>query len=298
MSTRPWRQRVRRKQLNRKQLMELKQTVQEVQETLANGNHPETPALVNASLIEDLRVAQAQTILHSQRIAQLEAELTAAQNTLSATAVSVPVLVECSIQYDVKAPDMARWRNAGWQVKHYQFVNNDRELPTLAVVMERPVSAAPELPRQDEQAIKPEAPAPSNVPDNFAATQPVDVIFADELDEISIEEEPVIAPEFVPSMAVEGITIEQPEASSRGDTLLKKLAQGKPILSAIMEHGVGAVIDALDAQVYDKAQAAYEAALGEQPQPWRFESKLLSEGNVNPDTITLEENEVIEVMLS
>lgn len=249
----------RRQQQPTKELIMLEQTVKEVQESLANGS--------------------------------------ATKPVVEVPALTTPALVECSIQYDVKAPDMARWRNAGWQVVHYQFVNNDRDLPVLAVVMERPATATTD-PLQDESAIKPEAPAPLN----FDATQKVEVVFDDI--QIADEPEPFNEPELVPSMDTTGITIEQPEASSRGDKLLKKLAEGKPYFSAILEHGADAVLSALDAQVMDVAQAAYEAALPPENKHWRFESKLLSSGNnddmtgaANPGEVTIEA-ELKEVVLS
>lgn len=293
----------RHKQTKQEKFTALNQTVKAVQESLANGNgnHTDTPTAEapaeKSGLVESLRAEN--VILHrkhdaltadmmqsAQRIAELEAELAALKTAT----------VECSIQYDVKAPDLARWRNAGWQVKHYEFVDNERSLPVLAVVMERPVVAATDLAMQEEANIQPGAPAPLN----FAATQPVEIDFNDIL--IADEPEPANEPEFVPSMDATGITIE-PAENTRADNLLKKLAADKPIFSAILEHGVDAVIDAMDAQVMDVARAAYEAATAEMPKPWRFESKLLSSGsdnltgNANPGEITIEE-ELKEVVLS
>lgn len=304
MQRKPWRHSNRHKQPKKENLIMLEQTVKDVQASLANSTAPEAPALVKTdSVLDSLRAEN--TLLHRDNeslrldLAAAQAKLAEAQTTLSMP-VAATAKVECSIQYDVKAPDMARWRNDGWEVKHYQFVSNGTStVPDLAVVMERPAGIKPELFRRDEEMGKSENPAPLN----FADTQKVDALFADELDEIVIEEEPVIVPEFVPSMDTAGVTIEQPEASSRNtDTVLKKLAQNKPIFAAIMKHGAAAVIDAMDAQVYDVGRAAYEAAIPADTPPWRFESKLLSAGNtttsnVNPDTIALEEIE-IEAVLS
>lgn len=281
------RQNSRHKPTKKEKFTALQNTVKEVQASVTNGSAN--------SIVDSLRAEN--VILHrkndefidelatcEQRIAELEAELAALK--------TAPV--ECEIRHDVKATDLAKWRNDGWNIVHYQFVDNDRSVASLAVVMERPAVAAADLTRQEEASIQPEAPAPLN----FAATQPVEIDFNDIV--ISDEPEPFV-PEFVPTMTVEGITIE-PAENNRGDNLLKKLAADKPIFSAILEHGVDAVIEAMDAQVMDVAQAAYKAATTEMPKPWRFESKLLSSGsddltgNANPGEITIEE-ELKEVAL-
>lgn len=266
--------------------MELEQTVKEI----LNGN----PADLNQEIAE-LKIKLAAALeqgakdhLKAQRVEALEAErddLKQQLDTLTSTQavpVAVTANVECSIQYDVKAPDMARWRKDGWEVKHYQFVNNDRELPTLAVVMERP--SAPRTESEYRYSVAPKAETPRN-----AESAPVNEVVPP-FTEIIIE-----GPAVVPSMAA---TVILPAENKRGADLLKKLAQDKPILGAIMQHGADAVIDAMDQEVYNAASAAYEAAVADGPKPYRFESKLLQSGNVEPDTIIPEESEIIEVILS
>jgi hypothetical protein len=315
MQRKPWRHSNRQRQTIGTNIMTLEQTVKDVQASLANGNHADNAAVETNSVLDSLRNENvllqhqlddlklkleaaleqgAMNALKAMRLVTVEAQRDALQQQLEALTATQPVTVaataklECSIQYDVKAPEMARWRNDGWQIAHYQFVSNGTSsVPALAVVMERPAEIKPELFRRDEESIRPEAPAPLN----FADTQKVEIVFADELDEIVIEEEPVTVPEFVPSMDVPGITIENPEQSRNTDALLTKLAQDKPIFAAILEHGADAVIDAMDAQVYDVGRAAYEAALPKDVPPWRFESKLLTA--LTPDPSPKERGEFV-----
>lgn len=267
----------------------LEQTVKDV----INGTHADTETSELRKEIAELKLKLAAALqqgatdaLKARRVEALEAERDTLKQQLDTLTpaqhlpVTVSAHVECSIQYDVKAPDLARWQNIGWLVKHYQFVNNDRELPTLAVVMERPAAVpAPLL----ERSVENDTPKADEAPNS--------------------ESTPVN--EVVPPFTE--IIIEEPEAAPvmRGNKLLDKLAQDKPIFAAIAEYGVDAVLDALDTQVYDKARAAYEAATTETPKPWRFESNLLTGGtpgaaikpdSVDTDTLIIEDTEIIEVL--
>jgi hypothetical protein len=283
MVSKPWRT-TRPKQVNGKKLMQLEQTVKGV----LNGNPANSNTGVEASAllkeVADLKVKLAAALeqgamdrLKARQLADVEVERDALKQQLDTLTVTQPMPVavtnnvECSIQYDVKSPDLARWRNDGWEVKHYEFVDNDRKLPVLAVVMERPAATAPLTKAEYHYSVTPPADVPSN-----AESAPVN--------------EPVASFEF---------TIEVPEvvpAMTAKPTLMQKLAADKPIFAAIMEYGADAVLDAMDAQVYEKARAAYDAYDIPNDPPRRFES-LLTTGTVTPDAIAIEGAE-IEVVLS
>lgn len=278
MVSKPWRTASRPKQTGSK-IMELEQTVKQVISTV-NGN-PDSPLLKEiADLKVKLAAALEQGAMDRLKALQMEAvkierdELRGQLDMLTVAQpmpVAVTNTVECSIQYDVKSPELARWRNDGWEVKHYEFVDNDRSLPVLAVVMERPAATIPLTKAEYHYSITPPVDVPSNS-ESAPANEPV-VSF-----EFIIEE-----PEVVPAMTTK-------------PTLMQKLAQDKPIFGAIMEYGADAVLGAMDAQVYEKARAAYDAYDIPDTPPRRFES-LLTAGTVTPDTIAIEADE-IEVALS
>jgi hypothetical protein len=284
MASKPWRTTTRPKQVNGKKLMQLEQTVKEVLSgNPTSGNTGvEAPALLKE--IADLKVKLAAALeqgamdrLKARQVEAVEAERDALKEQLETLTVAQPLpvavtnTVECSIQYDVKSPELARWRNDGWEVKHYEFVDNDRKLPVLAVVMERPAASAPRTEDEFRYSVTP----PADVPRN-SESAPVN--------------EPVASFEFI---------IEEPEvvpAMTNKPTLMQKLAADKPIFAAIAEYGAPAVLDAMDAQVYEKARAAYDAYDIPNDPPRRFES-LLAAGTVTPDTIAIEADE-IEAALS
>jgi hypothetical protein len=293
MVSKPWRTVSRPKQVNGKKLMQLEQTVKEVLNgnptsgNTSNDTGVEAPALVNpdgallkeiADLKVKLAAALEQGAMDRLKALQMEAvkverdELRAQLDTLTVAQplpVAVTNTVECSIQYDVKSPELARWRNDGWEIKHYEFVDNDRKLPVLAVVMERPAATTPRTEDDFRYSVTP----PTDVPSN-AESAPVN-----EYD----------LPSFTGT-----IIIEEPEAApvmTAKSTLMQKLAADKPIFAAIAEYGAPAVLDAMDAQVYEKARAAYDAYDIPNDPPRRFES-LLTAG-----TVTIEADE-IEAALS
>lgn len=296
MVSKRWRA-TRPKQLNGKKIMELEQTVKQVLHNV------ETPALVNpaSELLKEVAELKAKLTaaleqgameaMKARRLTDVEAERDALKAQLEALTVTQPMPVavtnhvECSIRVDVKAPDLADWVNNGWCVKHYQFIDNDRSVPSLAVVMERPAVPAPHIEDEYHYSVAPQADTPSNA-ESAPVNKPVAYF------EFITEE-----PELVPSMAAP-VTILPEEITITSDPtgLLKKLAANKPIFAAITEYGVDAVIEAMDAQVYEKARAAYDAYPTADTPPHRFES-LLTTGTVTPDSITLETDE-IEVVLS
>jgi hypothetical protein len=289
MQPKPWRTANRPKSTGI-QLMTLEQTVKEVLNgNPTNGNAGvEAPALDNPDSellteIADLKLKLAAALeqgameaMKARRMEAVEAERDSLKRQLEALTVAQPLpvavtnTVECSIQYDVKSPELARWRNDGWEVKHYEFVDNDRSLPVLAVVMERPTAPAPRTEDEFRYSVTPKGDAPRNA-ESAPVNEPVAPFT------VIIEE-----PELVPTMTI--------------PTLMQKLAQDKPIFAAIGEYGVDAVLDAMDAQVYEKARAAYDAYDIPDTPPRRFES-LLTSGTVTPDTITLATDE-IEAVLS
>lgn len=254
--------------------MELEQTVKEVLSSTT------APALVNPDSellkeIADLKLKLAAALeqgamdrLKARQLETVEAERDALQQQLDTLAVaqSMPIAVtnnvECSIQYDVKSPELARWRNDGWEVKHYEFVDNDRSLPVLAVVMERPAAPAPRIEDEFRYSVTPPAATPRN-----AESAPVN--------------------EAVPFT----VSIEEREAAPVPISLLDKLAADKPIFAAIMEYGADAVLDAMDAQVYKKARAAYDAYDIPDTPPRRFESLL---SPLNPPALQ-GEVEIVEI---
>lgn len=124
MVSKPWQPASHPKQTGNK-IMELENTVKEI----LNGAPATTPALVNsdsellkeiAELKVKLAAALEQGALDSLKARQVEAltierdELKQQLDTLTVAQpmpVAVTNNVECSIQYDVKAPDMHRRRN-------------------------------------------------------------------------------------------------------------------------------------------------------------------------------------------
>lgn len=170
--------------------------------------------------------------------------------------------IENMIRYDMNEADLARLRNEGWQVVHYQFVNNDRDLPTLAVVMERVVDVEP----TPEDALTP-SPSPSGRGEQKPETAPS-------------EPEIVIVPDANP--------------------VLEKLAEKMPIFAAVCAKGVDAVIDEMNAEVVEKAYEAFKSA-DVDIQTTRFESRLLTDKALTPSPSPsgrgeLKEDLVIEVM--
>lgn len=121
-------------------------------------------------------------------VAALEEVGKEALNIFNAPPVPVKQ-IETLIRYDVNQADLARWRNEGWQTVHYQFVQNDRDLPVLAVVMERvvevestsppnPLSASSEGEDKTETAVMEEQPAIVGVPSVFEKLVQGNPIFA------------------------------------------------------------------------------------------------------------------------
>jgi hypothetical protein len=254
MQRKPWRHSNRQRQTIGTNIMTLEQTVKDVQASLANGNYADNAAVETNSVLDSLRN---ENVLLQHQLDDLKLKLEALTSAQPVT-VAATAKLECSIQYDVKAPEMARWRNDGWEVKHYQFVDNDRSVPTLAVVMERPAEIKPELFRRDEESIRPEAPAPLN----FADTQKVEIVFADELDEIIIEEEPVIVPEFVPSMDVP-IVVPVLEPALATPDFAKALRNPHATVDDVIAVGNEAILNAGRA-VYNALQPTIEKYV-EQP---------------------------------
>lgn len=308
MQAKPWQTESRNKQVIGRTMMELEKVVKETRANLSNDNGAVVEAAADNALLNEIADLEqklaaaleqgAMDALKASRVKAVEAErdkLLAQVETLTSAQLAptpllaAPALVECSIQYDVKAADMARWINNGWQVKHYQFVNNDRGLSALAVVMERPADTDPVSNSTYTYSVAPKAEDTPRNTESAPANEPV----------AHITEFIIEAPETAPSMAAPVTILTEEITITRDPTgLLKKLAQNKPIFAAIAEHGVDAVIEALDAQVYEKARAAYDAYAPAATPPCRFESKLLTTGMVNPDEFALEANEVIEVVLS
>lgn len=161
-----------------------------------------------------------------KRNKQVASKTLTAMNDLGKEALSIldapPVTVkriENMIRYDVNPSDLSKWRNEGWQTVHYQFVNNDRDLPVLAVVMERVVEVSPE---PVEPTATDDMPEEKASPLNPPASQ---------------GEEEIVG---VPSV-------------------FEKLMQGNPIFAALCADGIDAVTETMNEQVvgavYDAMQA-------------------------------------------
>lgn len=291
MQRKPGRMMSRHKPTKKEKLMVLEQTVKEV--ISGNGVAAETPT--DSALLKEivelkakLEAALTQGAMDALKVRQLAAveaerdelkqqigKLTSTQPMAAVTAIAT-TRVECEIRHDVKAPELAKWRNDGWEIKHFQFVDNDRSVPSLAVVMERLAAPTLLVPNGTESiSLKTDTPKNS---ESAPANEPVPPFT-----EIIIEEA-----EPVPLMTAK-------------QTLMQKLSQDKPIFGAIAEYGVDAVIDAMDAQVYEKARAAYDAYAPADTPIRRFESTLLSAGDanmdrVNSDNLIIEGAEIIEVL--